>query len=199
MSDVSAVVEKNEAKLGLGRQVVDDELLGGRPQQVPNIVAVHGLRVLEDEDVTRRLLPAHDELRRYFRLCSRRGGHLGPELHVWVHSDDLQGRLPETEGVLLRSRARDTVKFGRKDAESILEPPITYFVTALETPRSLFGRRAVSLVLRRRLPRLVMARPDERCRDVDEVARLATTQTLLSPRSPFVDGVIVADVEVSRL
>ena len=44
-----------------------------------------------------------------------------------------------------------------------------------------------------------MAGPDERGRDVDEVTGLAAAQALLRPRCPFVDGVVVADVKVSRL
>lgn len=45
----------------------------------------------------------------------------------------------------------------------------------------------------------MVAGPDERGRDVDEVTGLAAAQALLRPRSPFVDGVVVADVKVSRL
>ena len=140
MSDVGAVVEEDEAQLSLGRQVVDDELLGGRPQQVPNVVAIHGLGIFQNEDVARRLLATHDELRDDFRLKVGLGGQLGAEFQIRVHTDDLQGGLPETEGVLLRSRARDSVKFGRKDPEPILEPPVSNLVAALETSRSFFGR-----------------------------------------------------------
>ena len=41
---------------------MNDELLGGRPEQVPPVVIVHCSRILQNDDVTGRLLTADDEL-----------------------------------------------------------------------------------------------------------------------------------------
>ncbi len=105
---------------------------------------------------------------------------------------------------LLRSGNGNSIKFGRKNSESILHPPISNLVPALETLRTfiLSGSRAVSgsgFGLVRTGSRLVMARPDERSRKVDEISGLAAPQTLLGPRSALVGRMIVADVEIGGL
>lgn len=63
MSNVSAIIEENEAQLGFGREVVYNELLGGSSQEVPNVVVVHGCRILQYYDVSGRFLTADNKLR----------------------------------------------------------------------------------------------------------------------------------------
>jgi len=42
---------------------MNDELLCGRSQEVPDVVLVHGGRILQNDDVTRRFLSTDDEFR----------------------------------------------------------------------------------------------------------------------------------------
>lgn len=98
--DMGTVVEENQTKLSFRGQVVDNELLGGRSQQVPDVVPIHGLRIFEDEDVAWRLLTTYDELRSDLGLRLGGWAHLGPEFEIWMHTYDLQGRFSETVSVL---------------------------------------------------------------------------------------------------
>ena len=58
---VGRLVEEDQAHLGPVRQVVHDKLFASRADKVPVVAHVHGLRVLEDDDVLGGGGPGHRE------------------------------------------------------------------------------------------------------------------------------------------
>ena len=82
---------------------MNDEFLCCCAQEIPAVVLVHGRRILQNDDVTGRLLTTDDELRNDGRLVDAVGGGsdvLRSGFEVRMHSDDFHWRTAETKRIL---------------------------------------------------------------------------------------------------